>query len=163
MTILLLPILLLGCSKNKCEILSKNYRGLDAMPSAQEVIGVYKIVDDNSDFRIRIDEQYYKKRVVITGTPPWCSDTTRNTFQGEWMLVKQGTRHFSQNEFGLMLNFEEQAGLTEAVIGLGQFLLKEYNGQISIILPKRESENECLSYLTTYSTSCDFVTFVKER
>ncbi|MDO1451740.1 group II intron maturase-specific domain-containing protein [Rhodocytophaga aerolata] len=61
------------------------------MPSAQEVIGVYKIVDDNSDFRIRIDEHNYKKRVVITGTPPWCSDTTRNTFQGEWMLVKQGT------------------------------------------------------------------------
>lgn len=133
------------------------------MPSEPEVIGVYKIVDDTSDFRITIDEYNYKNRVVITGRPPWCNDTAVSRLEGEWMLVKLGTKHYSQNEFGFMFNFDKQAGLAEPIIGLGQFLLKQYYGGLSIILPKRAEENECVSYLKTYSTSCDFVTFIKEK
>ena len=156
-TIILLTIILLaGCAKSKCD-LPDDYENIDDFPAVEDISGTYKLLDDTSQYRIILDNGSVSEGLKIQGSPPWCGGGTDKELTGKWTLVSV-QNHFSPQDYGIMMS------LNSGSIGLGQFLVKKYNGEYALIMPwDSRIIEDCDDYLSVYATSCEFKTFVKEK
>ena len=155
--LLLLVTVLIGCedSKSLCD-LPVEYENVKEFPEEGQLLGSYKILDDTSDFRIKLEKGKFSNKLKIIGNLPWCSSSDKSEVGGTWSGFKGGD-YYSKDDIGVIIqpNKEIQG------LGLGHFLIKKFGGRYSLIFSWYEGMETCDKY-ASQTLTCDFVTFVKE-